>query len=65
MKVEKIRELSDDELKSNERESAEQLFRLRLQMAAGQTEGLTKYRTLKKEIARIKTIRRERELKKQ
>jgi large subunit ribosomal protein L29 len=65
MKVEKIRELSDDELKTLEKENAEQLFRLRIQMTAGQTEGLTKFRTVKKAIARIKTIRSERELKKQ
>jgi large subunit ribosomal protein L29 len=62
MKTEKIRELSDDELKSQEREFAEQMFRLRFQLATGQTEGLTKLRTLKKDVARIKTIRRQREL---
>jgi len=62
MKTEKIRELSDEELKSQEREIAEQMFRLRFQLAAGQTEGLNKLRTLKKDVARIKTIRRQREL---
>jgi large subunit ribosomal protein L29 len=62
MKTEKIRELSDDELKSQEREIAEQMFRLRFQMASGQTEGLTKLRMLKKDVARMKTIRRQREL---
>jgi len=62
MKAEKIRELSDDELKNQEREIAEQMFRLRFQLATGQTEGLKKLRTLKKDVARIKTIRRQREL---
>ena len=63
MKAEKIRELSDDEIKQQEREAAEQIFRIRFQMAAGQTEGLNKLRILKKDIARMKTIRRERQLK--
>ncbi len=64
MKVEKIREQSDEELKASEKENAEQLFRLRIQMSTGQTEGIAKFRSLKKDMARIKTIRRERELKK-
>lgn len=63
MRVEKMRELSDDELKAQEREYVEQIFRLRFQMATGQTEGLSKLRTLRKDIARLKTIRRERQLK--
>jgi large subunit ribosomal protein L29 len=62
MKIEKIRDLSDEELKNQERDLSEQLFRLRFQMATGQTEGLSRLRTIKKDIARIKTIRREREL---
>jgi large subunit ribosomal protein L29 len=62
MKIEKVRDLSEDELKSQERDFSEQLFRLRFQMAAGQTEGLAKLRSLKKDIARIKTVRRERQL---
>jgi large subunit ribosomal protein L29 len=62
MTPEKIRELSNDELKSQERDIAEQMFRLRFQLATGQTEGLRKLRELKKDVARIKTIRRQREL---
>lgn len=62
MKAEKIRELSDEELKTQEPEMAEQMFRLRFQLATGQTEGLKKLRLLKKDVARIKTIRRQREL---
>jgi large subunit ribosomal protein L29 len=60
MKAEKIRDLSDEELMNQERDFSEQVFRLRFQMATGQTEGLTKLRSLKKDIARIKTIRLER-----
>jgi large subunit ribosomal protein L29 len=62
MKIEKIRDLSEEELKSQERDFSEQLFRLRFQMATGQTEGLAKLRSLKKDIARIKTVQREREM---
>lgn len=63
MKIEKIRDLSEEELNHQLREFSEQVFRLRFQMATGQTEGLAKLRILKKDIARIKTIQRERQLK--
>ena len=62
MEVEKIRNLSDEELALEERKAAEQLFRLRFQMKLGQTEGVKKLRELKKDVARINTISREREL---
>ncbi len=63
MKAEKIRELSAEELKSRLQESHENVFRLRFQLATGQTEGLSKLRALRKEIARMKTIGQERKLK--
>ena len=47
---------------AEETKAAEQLFRLRFQMKLGQTEGVKKLRELRKDIARIKTIEREREL---
>jgi large subunit ribosomal protein L29 len=62
MELEKIRNLSDDELKSQEAKSAEQLFRLRFQKSLGNNEGTKKLRGLKVDIARIKTVAREREL---
>jgi large subunit ribosomal protein L29 len=62
MELEKIRNLSDSELNVEEQKAAEQLFRLRFQMKLGQNEGVKKLRELKKDIARIKTIAREREL---
>jgi large subunit ribosomal protein L29 len=62
MEVEKIRNLSDDELALEGRKAAEQLFRLRFQMKLGQTEGVKKLRDLKKDVARINTVTREREL---
>jgi large subunit ribosomal protein L29 len=62
MELNKIRNLSDGELGTEERKAAEQLFRLRFQMKLGQNEGVKKLRGLRKDIARIKTIAREREL---
>jgi large subunit ribosomal protein L29 len=62
MELEKIRNLSDDELKHQEKTAAEQLFRLRFQVALGQNDGVKKLRQLRKEIAQIKTVAREREL---
>jgi large subunit ribosomal protein L29 len=62
MELTKIRNLSDDELKHQEKVSAEQLFRIRFQVALGQNDGVKKLRQLRKEIAQIKTVAREREL---
>ena len=62
MELAKIRNLSDEELKHQERTSAEQLFRIRFQVAMGQNDGVKKLRQLRKEIAQIKTVAREREL---
>ena len=62
MELEKIRNLTDDELKSQQAKSAEQLFRLRFQKSLGNNEGVKKLRVLKLDIARIQTIARERAL---
>ena len=61
MKAAKIRESDTNDLRTQDLEIQEQLFRLRLQINMGQTEGLKKYRTLRKDRARILTILRERE----
>ena len=63
MKSEKMREWSPDELKTKEREFADQLFRLRFQLASGQTETLQKIRDLRRDLARVKTLLRDIELK--
>ena len=60
MKAEKIRNLTDVELKHQERDLADQLFKLKFQMNMGQTESLKKIRGLRKDIARVKTILGER-----
>jgi large subunit ribosomal protein L29 len=60
--ADKIRNLSDNELQHQERELADQLFRMKFQMRMGQTESLKKMRGLRHELARLKTIARQREL---
>ena len=63
MKTTEIRELSAAELDTKLADLKEELFNLRFQMATGQCENPMKNRDVKKSIARIKTIQRERELK--
>ena len=62
METSKIRNLGDQELRVEEIKAAEQSFRLRFQLGLGQKEGVKKLRELKKDIARLKTIERERAL---
>ncbi|HEY6302468.1 MAG TPA: 50S ribosomal protein L29 [Terriglobales bacterium] len=62
MKVEKIRNLTDVELKHQEQDLADQLFKLKFQMNMGQTESLKKIRGLRRDIARVQTVLREQEL---
>ena len=62
MELNKIRNLSDAELAHHEKVTAEQLFRLRFQVALGQNDGVKKIRLLRREIAQVKTVSREREL---
>ena len=57
-----MRELEDDELATKLREAKEELFNLRFQAATGQLESHGRLRTVKKDIARIYTVVREREL---
>jgi len=62
MKSEKIRNLTDDELRHQERDLNDQLFKLKFQLNMGQTESLKKLRGMRRDIARVKTIGRERKL---
>ncbi len=62
MDAEKIRNLTEAELKHQERELSDQLFRLKFQMRMGQTESLKKIRGLRRDIAQVKTVARQREL---
>jgi large subunit ribosomal protein L29 len=61
-KAEKIRNLSDAELKHQERELNDQLFRLKFQLKMGQSESLKKIRGLRRDLARVKTMARARVL---
>jgi len=60
MNVDKIRNLTDAELSHQERDLADQLFKLKFQLNMGQTESLKKIRGLRRDIARVKTILGER-----
>jgi large subunit ribosomal protein L29 len=62
MDADKIRNLTDAELAHQQVELADQLFKLKFQLKMGQTESLKKIRGLKKDIARIQTIQREKQL---
>ena len=62
MKVAEIRDLGADELRLKVRDMDEQLFRLRIQKSMGQTEAATKVKGLRRDLARVKTILREKEL---
>jgi len=57
-----LRELNEDELVLRLRESKEELFNLRFQMATGQLDNNRRLRTVRQDIARIYTVMREREL---
>ena len=62
MKVEKIRGIDQAEMKTKIADAQEQLFRIRFQMRMGQQDGIKKYRELKKDIARMMGVQRERAL---
>jgi large subunit ribosomal protein L29 len=63
-RIEKYREMNANELETQQRELAEQVFRLRFQISAGQAEGLKKMREARKDLARVKTLLRSIELRK-
>jgi large subunit ribosomal protein L29 len=62
MNIEKIRNLTDNELAHQQRDLADQLFKLKFQLKMGQIESLKKIRGLRKDIARINTVQREKQL---
>jgi len=62
MNVDKIRNLTDVELEHQQRELADQLFKMKFQLKMGQTESLKKIRELKKDIARVKTVMRQKQI---
>ena len=62
MKVEEIRKLSNEELNTKIAEAKKELFELRLKQSTGQLEKPSQIKNLRKSVARMKTILREREL---
>ncbi len=62
MELEKMRQMSTEELNGEQVKSAEQLFRIRFAKSLGKQEGFGKIKDLRKDIARMKTISRERVL---
>ncbi len=62
MEIEKIRNMGDDELKNEEAKAAEQLFRIRFAKSLGKQEGIGKIKSLRLDIARFKTIAKQRSL---
>jgi large subunit ribosomal protein L29 len=63
MKSSEIREMTDQELVKEERDLKSELFKLRFQLATNQLDDVTKLKKVKRDIAKVKTIIRERELK--
>ncbi|MFQ5664235.1 MAG: 50S ribosomal protein L29 [Terriglobia bacterium] len=59
MTAEELRQLNQTELAAKEQEMREQLFRLRFQLAAGQAESIKKIRAVRKDLARLLTVRHE------
>jgi large subunit ribosomal protein L29 len=62
MNVDKIRNLTDVELNHQQRELSDQLFKMKFQLKMGQTESLKKIRELKKDIARVQTVIRQKQI---
>ena len=61
MKVAEIRDLSVDVLRDRERELDDQLFRLRIQKSMGQLEAPEKIRSVRRDLARVKTVLRQKQ----
>ena len=61
MKIGEVRDLGTDELRSREKDLDDQLFRLRIQKSMGQLEAAHKLKGLRRDLARVKTVLREKE----
>ena len=61
MKVTEFRDLQVDELRQREKEMDDQLFRLRIQKSMGQLEAGHKLKSVRRDLARLKTVLREKE----
>jgi large subunit ribosomal protein L29 len=61
MKVAEFRELAAEELRRREKDLDDQLFRLRIQKSMGQVEAAHKVKAVRRDLARVKTVLREKE----
>ncbi len=61
-RAEEVRSLTDEELLTSLRESKEELFNLRFQVATGQLDNNRRLQTVRRDIARVYTVMRQREL---
>lgn len=61
MKTKEFKDLSQEELKQKEKDLREELFRLRMRHAAGQLESPASLVHVRRDIARVKTVLREKE----
>ena len=62
MKAHELREFSSEELQHKQQELIEELFNLRFQLATGQIENVGRIAAVRRDIARVKTVQRERQL---
>jgi len=62
MKARELREFSSEELQHKRQELIEELFNLRFQLATGQIENVGRITAVRRDIARVKTVQRERQL---
>jgi large subunit ribosomal protein L29 len=61
MRVAEFRDLKVDELRQREKDMDDQLFRLRIQKSMGQLEAAHKLKAVRRDLARVKTVLREKE----
>jgi large subunit ribosomal protein L29 len=59
MKAAELRDLGADELQTKERDLNDQLFRMRIQKSMGQLEAPEKMKTVRRDLARVKTVLRQ------
>lgn len=63
-RAEKYRDMTGNELELQQRELTEQIFHLRFQITTGQSEGMKKLREVRRDLARVKTMLRQAEMRK-
>ena len=62
MKAKELREMTDEELKKKIDDSKDELFKLRFRLATGQLDNPMRIKEVRRSIARVKTVQRQREL---